>query len=143
MRVATDELVVDPGRDVGDREPAFLLGDRRMEFDLIEQVAEFLDEVFVGGGVGGVERLDRVDDLVGLLDEMGNETPVGLFDVPGALLSQGSREFVEPHVPGADRHPEGGHVQRRQVVGLDRPIHVGPRGLDEHLVGRAERVAAA
>ena len=43
-----------------------------MEFDLVEQVAEFLDEVVVGvARVGsGPTRLQRVDDLVGLLDQV-------------------------------------------------------------------------
>ena len=52
MRVAPHELVVDAVGDVGDRESAFLLGDRGVELDLVEQVAEFLDQVGIGVAVG-------------------------------------------------------------------------------------------
>ena len=65
--MAADELVVDAVDDVGDREPALLLGDRGVELDLVQQVAELLDQLVVGRRVVGIERLQRVDDLVGLL----------------------------------------------------------------------------
>ena len=90
-------------RDVGDREPTLLLGDRGVELDLVEQVAELLDQRLVGGRVVGVELLDRVDDLVGLLDEVGDQRRVGLLDVPRALLAERAGELVEAHVAVADR----------------------------------------
>ena len=52
MRVTPDQLVVDSIGDVGDRESALLLGDRCVELDLVEQVAEFLDQVGIGIGTG-------------------------------------------------------------------------------------------
>ena len=62
---------MDAVRDVGDREATLLFGDRGVELDLVQQVAEFLDQVGVGVGerVGirrriGVERMDGIDDLV-------------------------------------------------------------------------------
>ncbi len=47
MWMAPHELVVDAVGDVGDREPSLLLGDRGVELDLVEQVAEFLDQIGV------------------------------------------------------------------------------------------------
>ena len=67
--VAADQLVVDARRDIGDRETSLLLGDRGVELDLVEEVTKLLDEVIVGRRVVGVERLEGVDDLVGLLQE--------------------------------------------------------------------------
>ena len=103
VRVAAHELVVHAACDVGDREAALLLGDRGVELDLVEQVAELFDDVLVGGRVVGVERLERVDHLVGLLDQVRHERAVGLLDVPRALLAQRAGELVEAHVLGADR----------------------------------------
>ena len=45
VRVTADELVVHPLGDIGDREPALLLGDRRVELDLVQQITELLDQV--------------------------------------------------------------------------------------------------
>ena len=73
MRVPADELVVDALSDVGDREAALLLGDRGVELDLVEQVAQLLDQRLVGGRVVGVEVLQRVDHLVGLFEQVGDE----------------------------------------------------------------------
>ncbi len=53
VRVSSHQLVVDPVGDVGDREPAVLFGDRGVELDLVEQVAEFLDQMLVGGWAVG------------------------------------------------------------------------------------------
>ncbi len=140
VRVASHQLVVHAGGDVGDREPALLLGDRGVELDLVQQVAEFLDQVVVGRRVVGVERLERVDDLVGLLEEVRDQRFVRLFDVPRTLLAQRAGELVEAHVLGADRRGEFGDPDRREVVGVDRAIEFGPRGVDDAFVGRAERL---
>ena len=70
VRVAAHQLVVDAGGDVGDREPPGLLGDRGVELDLVQHVAELLDQRLLGGRVVGVERLQRVDQLERLLDEV-------------------------------------------------------------------------
>ena len=77
-----------PRVDVGDREPALLLGDRGVELDLVEQVAELLDQRLVGGRIVGVEASERVDHLVGLLEQVRHQRLVGLLDVPRALLAQ-------------------------------------------------------
>ena len=51
--VAAHELVVDAVDDVDDREAAVLLGDGGMELDVVEEVAELLDDVRVGRRVVG------------------------------------------------------------------------------------------
>ena len=56
-----------------------LLGDRRVEVDLQQQVAELLAQVL------GVALVDRLGDLVGLLVQEGHQRLVGLLALPGAL----------------------------------------------------------
>ena len=85
-------------------------------------------------GSSASRPLDRVDHLVGLLDQVGDERPVGLLDVPRALLAQRAGELMEAHVPGGDRRGERRDVQAREVVGLDRTIDLGPRGPRDRLV---------
>ena len=113
--------------DVGDREPPGLLGDRGVELDLVQHVAELLDQRLVGRRIVGVEGAERVDELERLLDEVRHERGVGLLAVPRALLAQRAGELVEADVAGADGHAERGHVDARQVVGLDGPIELAPR----------------
>ena len=97
VRVAAHQLVVHALDDVGHREPALLLGDRGVELDLVEQVAELLDQCLVGGRVVGVECLQRVDHLVGLLEQVLHQRLVRLLLVPRALLAQRAGQLVEPH----------------------------------------------
>ena len=136
--VTADELVVDPAGDVGDREPPGLLGDRGVELDLVQQIAELLDEGVLGGGVVGIERGEGVDELERLLDEVRHEAGVVLLAVPRAPLAQGAGELVEADVPGADRRGEVRHVDARQVVGLDGAVELAPRRLGDPLLGRPE-----
>ena len=91
-----DELVVNPVDDVDHREPAILLGDRGVELDLIQEIAEFLDQGIVGRGFVRVERLERIDDLVCLLEQVLDQRLVSLLLIPRALLAQRSGELVEP-----------------------------------------------
>ena len=69
MGVTTDQLVRDVCRDFVDRprRVRVLLRDARVEDDLHEEVAELLTQVV------RVTRLDRLDALVGLLEEVGHE----------------------------------------------------------------------
>ena len=103
VRVPADELVVDARRHVGDGEATLLLGDRGVELDLVQQVAELLDQRLVRRLVVGIERLDGVDQLERLLDEVRHERGVRLLTVPRALLAQRAGELVEPHVSRPDR----------------------------------------
>ena len=84
--------------------------------------------------------MDGVDDFVGLFEEVRHERVVGLLDVPRALLAQGSGQLVEADVRRADRCAELGDPQRREVVGVDGAVDVGPGGVDDPLVGGAERM---
>ena len=138
VRVAAHQLVVDAGGDVGDREPPGLLGERGVELDLVQQVAELLDQRLVGGGVVGVERLQRVDDLERLLDEVRHQRGVGLLAIPRALLAQRAGELVEADVPGADRDAERRDVHARQVIGRDGAVELAPRRARDPLIRRAE-----
>ena len=135
MRVAPHEFVVERARDVGHREATLLLGDRGMELDLIQQVAELLDQCVVGRRVVLGQILEGVDRLVGLLEEVLDEARVSLFTIPRALLAQGACELVQLDHLSGDGTAERRDVQRGQVVGLDRAIHFRPRRVDHALVG--------
>jgi hypothetical protein len=58
--------------------------------DLEEHIAELVEKLRV------VARLRGVGELVGLLDGVGNDRPLVLLAVPGALTPQPAREIVEP-----------------------------------------------
>ena len=88
----------------------------------------------VGTGVVGVERLERVDQLERLLDQIRRERPVGLLAVPRALFAQGAGELVEAHVAGADGGAEVRHVDAGEVVGVDRAIELAPGRLGDPFV---------
>ena len=142
MRVAVDELVVDAPADVGEREGAPLGGEHRVEHDLEQQVAELLLEVRVGleRGVGAAvaDRVEGLEHLVGLLDQVAGEGGVGLLGVPGALGAQGGDQLDEPlHLP-RHRRRQLRYVEGGEVVGLDRPVEVVPRDLGHGLVGQAQ-----
>ena len=46
--------------------------------------------------VGGGPRVERLQRLVGLLQQVAAQANVGLLAVPRALLSQGPHQLVEP-----------------------------------------------
>ena len=108
MRVPADELLdEEPGDGVDVECPVLgLLRDPGVEDDLEEDVAELLREV------GAVTGRDGVDDLVGLLDEVGSERLVRLLGVPRAPARRAQpvhrRDDVEEsatlHVPRPDDH---------------------------------------
>ena len=78
MRVPAYELGGDCLDGVGDREVALLVRDLREEHDLEEQVAELLAEP---GGVAAVDRLER---LVGLLEQERAQRLQRLLAIPRA-----------------------------------------------------------
>jgi hypothetical protein len=98
VRVPVHELVHDPAGDVvdGERVVRVLLGDPGVEDHLEQQVAQLLAQV---RAVLGVDRLER---LVGLLEQVLRQRPVGLLAVPGARGTQPvhRRPQVQHAAPG-------------------------------------------
>ena len=86
VRVAAVHLLGDAAGDVVEGEGAGLLGDHGVEVDLQQQVAELLAQVVpVTGLVAGV---DRLEGLVGLLEQVASQRAVGLLALPRALGAQ-------------------------------------------------------
>jgi hypothetical protein len=75
--MAANHFLVDFADNIGDGEAFFFVGDLSVEEDLKEEVAEFLSEL---GVVGGVEC---VEYFIGLFDEIGAKSGMGLFAIPG------------------------------------------------------------
>ena len=80
VRVARDQLVADAARHVLDieRRIGVVLGDPGVEHHLQQDVAELLPQVRPIAG------LDRLDQLVRLLDRVRGQGGMGLFGVPRA-----------------------------------------------------------
>ena len=132
------EFVVHARRHVGEREPAGLRRDRGVKEHLEEHVTQFLAEI-VGALTGlAVEPVDRLEELVTLLQQVPLERGVRLFAVPRAPSAQRVDEFVEAHELGRDRSTEGRDVQRGEVIGIHLAVEVGPAHLENPLVGESE-----
>jgi hypothetical protein len=78
VRVTANHLGGDPLDDVARREGAVFAGELRQEHDLEEEIAQLFAQ---RGKVGAVER---VHDLVALLDQEPPQRRVGLLAVPRA-----------------------------------------------------------
>ena len=78
VRMPLDHLVGDRVGDLLEVEPPLLSADLRVVDDLQQQVAEF------AGQGRPVFALDRIGDLVRLLDRVRHDRGEGLLDVPGA-----------------------------------------------------------
>ena len=77
MRVAIDELLDESLRDVVDIPPIVVGGHLRVEHDLQQHIAEFVAHRVVIVGI------DRLEQLVGLLEQVPGQALMGLFGVPG------------------------------------------------------------
>src|SRR5262249_36213094 len=76
--------------DVGDREPAGLRGELRLEHDLEEKVAELVPDR------GRLPALDRLEHLVDFLEQVGPQALRRLLAIPGtALRSPQARHDVD------------------------------------------------
>src|SRR5690606_7914530 len=80
VRVSADHLAADRLDHAVETEVLLSLADRRMEDDLKQQIAEL---AAVLRGVVGVERLEH---LVGLLDQVGSQRVEGLGAIPRAAF---------------------------------------------------------
>ena len=123
VRMARHQLVVHRPGHVGQREPPLLARQHGVEVDLEEKVAQLLGQVVdrLRGHVGfaGGDGLDGVERLVGLLEQVTGQRPVGLDPVPGAPRPQGVHQLVQPGHLGGHRCGQAGHPQGGEVVGLD------------------------
>ena len=117
MRVATHQFVVGRACNIGQAEPAFLLGNRGVKFNLIQQVTQLFDERVIGGGVVGVECVQRINHFVCLFDQITHKRSVSLLAVPRALLAQRARQTVQSGHLAGNRLGELRNVDRRQMVG--------------------------
>ena len=100
--MATDELLVDPARDLRKVSLPALLEEQRQEVHLEEEVAELVEEL----GVVVSER--RFGDLVGLLDRVGDDRARrlrGPRDSRGAAARQALAGRREPPPSLRGRHP--------------------------------------
>ena len=59
-----------------------------MKFNLVEQVAEFFNQRFVGCWFVRIERFDGINYFVCFFDQMLDQRVVGLLAIPWALLAQ-------------------------------------------------------
>ena len=108
--VAPDQLSDDAVGHVVDVPPSLVGGHLRVEHDLQQQVAELVAEAFV------VAPVDRVEDLVGLLEQVPGQRAVVLFRVP--------RTPAGPPKPG--HHPDEveqplAALGRREPAPRERP----------------------
>ena len=107
--VAGVELVVDAPGDVGQRELALLGGQHGVEHHLEQEVAELLLQLLEAGARGHVDVVDRLEHLVGLLEQVTGEAGVGLLAVPRALRPQRADQLVEAsHLAGDRRRQRRG-----------------------------------
>src|SRR5690606_2359441 len=105
--VPAHHLLDDAAGDVLDVERVLgaLLRQPGVEVDLEQQVAQLLAQV-AGSAVRLVEMLDRLDDLVALLDQVAHERAVGLLPVPRALAPQPVHDLDQREQAGV--RPAGG-----------------------------------
>ncbi len=156
MGVAADQLVDEGGHDVvdGERLVRVLLGDPGVEDHLEQDVPELLAQLLA------ITGLDGLHQLVGLLDRVPGEAPVGLLRGPRALQPDPVHDLDQVQEPGARQVVRAGqqlqvrhlHPARApepgQAVG-ERPVslaahqhHHGPaaRAVVHQLLGRRHQV---
>src|SRR4029450_8947738 len=102
-----------------------LRGEGGVEEHLEEQVAELLLEM-ADGLIRAVEAVDRLEGLVGLLDQAAGERAMGLLPIPGALAAQGAHQLGETNELGRDRRMQHRDPERGEVVWRERAIGLGP-----------------
>ena len=100
---------------------AALREEQREEVRLEEQVAELVEQLRVVAG----ER--RVGDLVGLLDRVRHDRPLGLLAIPRAVAAQALGQLLELDQRVGERHRRslgGRRVRRRRAPRRDRATGV-------------------
>ena len=140
VRVAADDLGRDRGLDVGQVEDAGLGRQLGVEDDLEQQVAELPGELRRGA------RLERVVDLVGLLEQVLAQRGVGLLAIPRAavgLAQPGARSRASPtgRRRPARARPARGRAAPSRSAAVERPRPSSPSARAEppdRMVGRVE-----
>ena len=125
--MAAHQLVVDALGDVGDREPSGLLGDRGVELDLVEHVAELLDQGVLGRRVVGVERLEGVDELERLLDEVRHQAAWVCSRSHGHCSRSVRASWWKRTYPAPTGTPSAGTYTHVRWSGVDGPVELAPR----------------
>ena len=142
VRVPAHELVVDATRDVGHRELAGLLREHRVEHHLVEQVAELvLERAYAVVARRSGRLLERLDDLVGLLEEVAGERVVGLLGVPraAARIAQPLGELEQSHHLAAPRSAAPASTKTDvRWSGATAAVELRERDHGDVLVGQAE-----
>src|SRR5882724_2160153 len=90
MGVAPNHLVVDFADYIRNRKTTPLLRHLRMKYDLQEKIAHLLREL------GVVLALQRFQDFVGLLNQIGSQRFVSLFAIPGTA-ARGAKPSLHGH----------------------------------------------
>src|SRR5262249_32510438 len=112
VRMALRHLAGDAAGDVVDLEPASLGGERRKEEDLEEQVAELVGQRF------RVHRVEGLERLVALLEQVGLDRLGRLLAVPRAFPAQPGDESAEIRQPFA----HAGNHRRRLRKGKNQKL---------------------
>ena len=117
--MARDQLLGDVARDRLEVARAALGEEQREEVRLEEQVAELVEQLRV------VARERRVRDLVGLLDRVRHDRPLGLLAIPGTFAAQALRQLLELDERVGKSHPDratwsSGSRSRERRAGIGR-----------------------
>ena len=128
--MAAHELLVDSARDGRKIKPAALLRHASMEYHLEQQVSELVAQL------GRICALDRVRDLISLLDRIRGDRGEGLLPVPWAtalrvaqtgheLQQRGDGAFRIAHVLRVSRHEAVKREQHARGGSPDVALSVG------------------
>ena len=126
-----------PGH-VGQVEPSGLGSQRGVEHHLVQQIAQLTGQLVGPRSRLGVVGVDRLEHLVGLLEQEPLERVVGLLRLPGVAHPQPAQQRLEAGHVGRDRGGQPGDPQRGQVVRRHDAVEVLPGDLGDELVGQPE-----
>ena len=143
-----DQLGADPIHHLREVEATILGREMRMEDDLEEEIPELLRHMFIGGIdrflIAPVsecldQRLERLEGLIGLFEEMPGERAMGLLLIPWALGAQASHQ-VDQILGGRPDGPQLRDQHAGEVVGIPKAIEIVNVDGDDVLIIEAEVV---
>ncbi len=117
VRVTPDHFFVHFTDHVADGEAAFFCRDLRVKHDLEQKIAHLFGEFVV------VAALERVQNFIGLFNQIGPERRVGLLAIPRAAVRSAktrlqSHQFLEPGARGQRVSLDGFSGGCRAAFGL-------------------------